>query len=678
MVGDYAAPASSSPGTAEAQYSSAKTSVWWDIENCQVPMGCDPHAIARNISSALVKMNYCGPVSISAYGDTNRIPNSVQKALSSTGIALNHVPAGVKDASDKKILVDMLFWAVDNPAPANYLLISGDRDFSNALHQLRMRRYNILLAQPLKVSAPLVAAAKSVWLWTSLSAGGTPLSSGETAQLVNSNYSFSGVTSQNTNYEAISFAGAGTVSTDNISSVGQCTFSDGMSADDTYKGDGIYISKTATQPHINTAVSLPVMMEDTYNNGKFQKYEGVQEKQFKKAPHEFFPGATEPVVTANGPISFSGNPNSSGTVGYPQNYYAHQARPSNGSMRPPSAPEISVRPSPVNFEYRPFAPDYSARPIPANYECRPFAPNNPSRPNFVNQEYRPFSPRPDNGNLRYPSVPTMNMPNIGKVNQSVHSPNARKSLNFQQPNGEQNGSTFVETSNSIGYNKPHKGRGSGGQRLQRATSYNGYPGVPELSSSPPRAVITTVSGNGTWGSQGPLPEHAQGLIGVILLALNTLKEEEIIPTESNITDCIHCHYGESKYQNVDVKKALDIALEQQMVVTQNLGVITLYIGRNEKLWKCVNPISVEPNMFPQATWDRIENFLSSSAGKSAVYASKCRYEAALILQKLCIPELTMGHVLQILNIICTVKRWIVPHKTGWQPISITLEESTTY
>ncbi|PKI33200.1 hypothetical protein CRG98_046408, partial [Punica granatum] len=89
----------------------------------------------------------------------------------------------VKDASDKKILVDMLLWAVDNPAPANYLLISGDRDFSNALHQLRMRRYNILLAQPQKASAPLIAAAKSVWLWTSLSAGGSPLSSSELQHL---------------------------------------------------------------------------------------------------------------------------------------------------------------------------------------------------------------------------------------------------------------------------------------------------------------------------------------------------------------------------------------------------------------------------------------------------------------------------------------------------------------
>jgi hypothetical protein len=79
---------------AEAQYTTAKISVWWDIENCHVPKGSDPHAIAQNISSALVRMNYCGPVSISAYGDTTRIPASVQHALSSTGISLNHVPAG--------------------------------------------------------------------------------------------------------------------------------------------------------------------------------------------------------------------------------------------------------------------------------------------------------------------------------------------------------------------------------------------------------------------------------------------------------------------------------------------------------------------------------------------------------------------------------------------------------
>ncbi|KAJ0236335.1 putative endonuclease or glycosyl hydrolase with C2H2-type zinc finger domain-containing protein [Hirschfeldia incana] len=167
------------------EYSKVKTSVWWDIENCEVPRGWDAHAVAQNMGSALLKMNYTGPVSILAYGDTNLIPHHVQQALSSTGVGLNHVPAGVKDASDKKILVDMLLWAVDNPAPANIMLISGDRDFSNALHQLSMRRYTILLAHPTHASAPLVAAAKNVWLWTSLASGGPPLTSGESSGPVN-------------------------------------------------------------------------------------------------------------------------------------------------------------------------------------------------------------------------------------------------------------------------------------------------------------------------------------------------------------------------------------------------------------------------------------------------------------------------------------------------------------
>lgn len=91
---------------------------------------------------------------------------------------------GVEDASGKKILMDMLFWALDNPPPATFMLISGDIDFSSALHQLRMRRYNILLAQPQNGSVLLVHAARTVWLWTSQSAGGSPLTQSGSSQLV--------------------------------------------------------------------------------------------------------------------------------------------------------------------------------------------------------------------------------------------------------------------------------------------------------------------------------------------------------------------------------------------------------------------------------------------------------------------------------------------------------------
>lgn len=93
---------------AAGEYAAAKTSVWWDIENCQVPRACDPHLIAQNISSALAAMGYRGPVLISAFGDTNKITPSVQQALSSTGIALNHVPAG--KTSDPQALIPSLLW----------------------------------------------------------------------------------------------------------------------------------------------------------------------------------------------------------------------------------------------------------------------------------------------------------------------------------------------------------------------------------------------------------------------------------------------------------------------------------------------------------------------------------------------------------------------------------------
>ncbi|KAL6878355.1 hypothetical protein ACP4OV_012525 [Aristida adscensionis] len=151
----------------------AKTSVWWDIDKCAVPRGrCDPYRIAHNVIAALAAVGYSGPVSIAAYGDAARVAPPVLHALSATGICLTHVPAGSKDTSDKRMLVDMLFWAFDNPPPGNYLVISGDRDFSDLLHRLRMKRYDILVVRPANASSQVLAtAAKSVWLWESLATG---------------------------------------------------------------------------------------------------------------------------------------------------------------------------------------------------------------------------------------------------------------------------------------------------------------------------------------------------------------------------------------------------------------------------------------------------------------------------------------------------------------------------
>lgn len=53
-----------------------------------------------------------------------------------------------KDVVDKMLLVDMLAFALDNPAPAVIMLISGDRDFVYAVSVLRHRRYTVVVVIP--------------------------------------------------------------------------------------------------------------------------------------------------------------------------------------------------------------------------------------------------------------------------------------------------------------------------------------------------------------------------------------------------------------------------------------------------------------------------------------------------------------------------------------------------
>ncbi|XP_077248669.1 putative endonuclease or glycosyl hydrolase [Tasmannia lanceolata] len=150
-----------------------KVSVWWDFENCSVPVGVNVYKITHQITSALRSNGIKGPVTITAFGDVLQMSRSNLEALSSTGICLTHVPRGGKNSADRSLLVDLVYWVSQNPPPAHLFLISGDRDFANILHRLRMNNYNILLAS--KESAPgvLCSAASIMWPWNGLVRGDT-------------------------------------------------------------------------------------------------------------------------------------------------------------------------------------------------------------------------------------------------------------------------------------------------------------------------------------------------------------------------------------------------------------------------------------------------------------------------------------------------------------------------
>ncbi|VVB06592.1 unnamed protein product [Arabis nemorensis] len=636
---------------AEPQYEKAKTAVWWDIENCQVPKGLDAHGIAQNISSALKNMNYCGPVSISAFGDTNRIPPAIQQALNSTGIALNHVPAGAKDASDKKILVNMFCWALDNPAPANCMLISGDRDFSDALHQLRLRRYNVLLAQPRKASVPLVHAARTVWLWTSLSAGGSPLSRLESLQLI-----------ANTSTQECVPSSQPLDSNSDTRRI----------LDNKFKVK--YVPKpTSHQP------PPPKASESKPNNNNRPQQNG-QGKLMKK-PHELFT-SSEP--SAPSLPSSNGSPFPGNVMSNPQNQYNCPPRPVSF---PPRQPYPNSNPSWNNGNSLPnHAQNYNpnvARPGAPNMRppygnvFRPYRPENLNPP--MGNGFRPMQQR--NDGPRFSSPPLMATPDISNLNVSQQYPSQpqnRPNFNHQV---RQEFRPKMESSYAPSANGPNKGYlpRSSSAPVTHTTTTTGYTNssTPGVSPSQP-PVVTTGSGssNGMWRTQQcpPPSEYVQGLIGVILHALNILKTEKVMPTEPNISDCIQ--YGDPKHRGTDVKKALDSAIEHHMIMVSNMGQLKLYIGKDEALWNCVNPLGGNSKQYPKATWDRIQQFLTSSSGRVAFMATQCSYEAAQLLKKECLKEYTVGDIVQILNITATSKKWINFHPTGWKPITINLAAET--
>ena len=467
----------------------------------------------------------------------------------------------------------MLFWAVDNPAPANYLLISGDRDFSNALHQLRMRRYNILLAQPQKASAPLVAAAKSVWLWTSLLAGGPPLTNGESQQLGNNSL----VTSSDTLQIPVTSVAQPPPQVDSHAEVhvGNLKFPNGgRGFDSRYQGKTNW--RSPGQPNGPKVMNPPpVGHQDNRNN-----------------INSYRPGNFNPNVPASGPATnfLRGNTdqlwsNNGNLQGNHQNPYSQPLRPNSFPLQPPFPPSNSFSPNSHTF---------AASPVPSR-----------------------------NGGPSFPAGPLPNVPDIGNLNISGYPNNVHNPRPIKQRSGESkqnHNSNAPLPVTSTDEQNGHMVHSSSSQHL-----HQGYPHGPEYQPTPLTAMgNNNHPGNGMWGSPGcPKPsEYVQGLIGVVLLALNSLKNEKIMPTEANITDCIR--YGDPRHRNTDVKKALESAIEQQMVVKQNLGALQLYVGKNDKLWKCVNPIAGNPKQHSKETWDEIQKFLTTSSGRSAIMGTQCK------------------------------------------------------
>ncbi|CAE6207311.1 unnamed protein product [Arabidopsis arenosa] len=72
----------------------AVTSVYWDIKRCPVPLGCDPHRVGPCIKRFLENKGYSGPLTITAMGALEDVPNDILRGVHTSGIALDCIPYG--------------------------------------------------------------------------------------------------------------------------------------------------------------------------------------------------------------------------------------------------------------------------------------------------------------------------------------------------------------------------------------------------------------------------------------------------------------------------------------------------------------------------------------------------------------------------------------------------------
>ncbi|KMZ58573.1 hypothetical protein ZOSMA_75G00060 [Zostera marina] len=149
------------------------THVWWDIENCRIPIGVNSYKVTNRIKSALRSNGIDGPVMIRAHGDMLQFnQETCLTPLIKTGVYLKHVPNCGKNSADRSILDGLDDYVVRNSPPAHIFMISGDGDFANILHRLKKNDYNVLLAcGSSNCSAALRSAAAICWDWNELVRG---------------------------------------------------------------------------------------------------------------------------------------------------------------------------------------------------------------------------------------------------------------------------------------------------------------------------------------------------------------------------------------------------------------------------------------------------------------------------------------------------------------------------
>ncbi|KAJ4904736.1 putative endonuclease or glycosyl hydrolase [Raphanus sativus] len=152
-----------------------KTCIFWNITGCTIPNDIRLDEINQNIKLAIKNQGHHGEVSIKAYWHGT---SGLYQWLHGT-INLEKRLSGDHFMKLDAMFVDILLWAVDNPAPSNLMVISETisqaTELSSLLRHLESKGYNILVAHAEEAASPVLPPACLEWRLDTIFAGGNPI-----------------------------------------------------------------------------------------------------------------------------------------------------------------------------------------------------------------------------------------------------------------------------------------------------------------------------------------------------------------------------------------------------------------------------------------------------------------------------------------------------------------------
>jgi hypothetical protein len=151
---------------AQTQSSASIISIFWDLENVQIPRMQRPFDIVQRIRRMLIITPGLQEVGFTCYCDVNTISQANQLSLMNANVRISHVPDRKPNGVDRQILLDLDRFERTHRPPATIVLISGDIDFVGKLADLRHQaHFEVIIIHNKAAKQELKATVNAHYSW---------------------------------------------------------------------------------------------------------------------------------------------------------------------------------------------------------------------------------------------------------------------------------------------------------------------------------------------------------------------------------------------------------------------------------------------------------------------------------------------------------------------------------